>query len=181
MLKRRRCFCKFWRGDNCSPGIFCKGFCVLFGLLSLHHFFLSGYGTKLFCTLWSLTSYKVNLLLVHKWKSLWLELISLKLIVLRSAGPQPLTHTLAFWRKPMVILPEQTDWSLIPRFLNLRPVHPEWVHTGTQCKGRVLVNYSAPAHFFTKMISNVHSSKVYLSHAEHISIYPEIPWYKHKH
>lgn len=43
----------------------------------------------------------------------------------------------------------------------------------TQGNGTVLVNKSAPDRFFTKMISDIHSSKVYLSHAEHVHIYPE--------
>lgn len=44
----------------------------------------------------------------------------------------------------------------------------------TQGNGTVLFN-SAPVHLFTEMIGNIHSSKVYLSHAGHVRIYPEIP------
>lgn len=45
----------------------------------------------------------------------------------------------------------------------------------TQGNGTVVVNNSAAVRVFTKMISNVHSSKVYLSHAGHGCVYPEIP------
>lgn len=179
-LKRRKVFLQVSERRQLLTWNILQGLlCVSFSFLSSHHFFFfSDYGKTL---LYSVKSHVIKSKLLV---SSYIKITGTRANLLKANSPEvsrasPLTYILDFPRKPMVILPEQRDWHLIPRFWDLH-LYPEWVHTVTQGNATVLVNNSAPAYFFTKMISNVHSSEVYLSHAEHVHIYPEIPWYKYE-
>lgn len=125
--EEEKCFCKSRGETTLDLGYFAKDFVASFVFFPYTISSSSLIRYKGF--LYSLKSCVINSWLSPKWKSWWQGVNLFKANSPEVSRASPLTRSLDFPGKPMIILPELRDWHLTPRPLQLIPIPRMSLHS----------------------------------------------------